>query len=144
MLVGADDNKVRYFAQLPSDDSTVLDEHNGRVQAVAFSSKPDFVFVTGAMDKIVKVWDVKTRKTVVNFDQSEGGITGLAFLPNGVQFVGSSLDGRLLWWGVNYDEKKQTYGGYIYRGVGTHNAGVYRLGIASNGQRHNPGRADRN
>src|SRR5205807_1491171 len=65
-------------------------------------------------------------------------------LPNGVQFVGSSLDGRLLWWGVNYDEKKQTYGGYIYRGVGAHNGGVYCLGISSNGQRLISGGADHN
>jgi len=46
------------------------------------------------MDRIVKVWDMKTVKTVINFDQSEAGITGLAFLNNGDQFVGSSLDGQ--------------------------------------------------
>lgn len=135
LLIGADDNKVRYVADTGGGNGTVLDSHNGRVQAVAFSPTPDSIFVTGAMDKIVKVWDLKSVKNVINFDQSEAGITGLAFLNNGVQFVGSSLDGRLYWWGVNYDQKKNTYNGYHFRTIGAHNGGVYTMSRSANGNR---------
>ena len=99
-----------------------------------FPPKPDYIFITGGLDRIVKVWDQKTTHTVVNFDQSEGGMTGLAFINEG-QFVGSSLDGKLYWWGVGYDQKKQTYNGYHFRTVGAHDGGVLSLAIPADGKR---------
>ncbi len=134
LLCGADDNKVRYFGSFPDANGTVLDEHNGRVQAVAFSPKADYIFITGGLDQIVKVWDMATMHTVVNFDQSEGGMTGLAFINEG-QFVGSSLDGKLYWWGIGYDTKKQTYSGYHFRTVGAHDGGVLSLNNSTDGRR---------
>lgn len=127
LLVGANDNRCRYFPDSNAKEGSLLDAHNGRVQAVAFSPKEDTIFITGAMDKIVKVWDLKSVHNVINFDQSEAGITGLAFLDNGTQFVGSSLDGRLYWWGVNYDQSKDAYNGYHFRTIGAHTGGVYCL-----------------
>jgi WD40 repeat protein len=127
LLVGANDNKARFYPSVGAGDGSLLDAHNGRVQAVAFSPHEGTVFVTGAMDRIVKVWDQQKVQNVINFDQSEGGITGLVFLSNGVQFVGSSTDGRLYWWGYNYDAKKQTYNGYHFRTVMAHPDGVYAL-----------------
>jgi WD40 repeat protein len=142
LLIGANDNKVRYVPDTGGKDSSLLDSHNGRVQAVAFSPKADSIFITGAMDKIVKVWDLKTVRNVINFDQSEAGITGLAFLSNGVQFVGSSLDGRLYWWGVNYDANKNTYNGYHFRTIGAHTGGVYALAASADEKRMVTGGAD--
>ena len=127
LLVGANDNKVRFIQDISAQSGKNLDSHNGRVQAVAFSPKNEFIFVSGAMDKIVKVWDFKKVRNVINFDQSEGGITGLVFLDNGDQFVGASLDGKLYWWGVGYDASKDSYGGYHFRTIGAHEGGVYCL-----------------
>ena len=134
LLCGADDNKVRYFSNLPTVVGATLDEHNGRVQAVAFSPKPDTFFITGGLDRIVKVWDQKTAHTVINFDQSEGGVTGLAFI-NENQFVGGSLDGKLYWWGVNYDARKQTYNGYPFRTLNAHDGGVLALNTSGDNSR---------
>lgn len=135
LLYGANDNRVLYYGQFPYRDRHLLDEHNGRVQAVAFSPKDDYIFVTGALDRIVKVWDMKTMHTVVNFDQSEGGVTGLAFLPNGDQFVGSCLDGKLRWWGVGYNKKQNAWGGYYFRVIDAHDGGVFALSESANQQR---------
>lgn len=135
LLVGGTDNKVHYYAHLPYRYGPTLDEHNGRVLACAFSSKPNYIFATGAMDKIVKVWDAKTHQTVINFDQAEGGITGLAFLPSGDQIVGSSLDGRLWWWQVNYDQRRKTYSGSAYRALGAHTGGVWAMSLSADGKR---------
>lgn len=134
LLLGANDNKACYCV-LTGSDRTVLDEHNGRVTAVAFSSKPDWVFATGGLDKIVKIWDEKTRKVVVNFDQAEAGITGLAFLPGGNQIIGSSLDGRLYWWQVYYSEKRKSYGGNRVRQQDAHEGGVNCLALSADGKR---------
>ncbi len=134
LLYGSDDNRACYLAALPTDKGTNLDEHNGRVQAVAFSPKNGYVFITGAADRIVKVWDEKSVHTIANFDQSEGAVTGLAFI-NDNQFVGSSLDGKLYWWGVYFDEKKKVYGGYHFRTTQAHDGGVFALGISENRNR---------
>ena len=127
LIAGANDNRVRFIPDVSAPTGPSLDSHNGRVQAVAFSPKNDYIFVSGAMDKIVKVWDVKKVRNVINFDQSEAGITGLVFLDNGDQFVGSSLDGKLYWWGVGYDGAKDSYNGYHFRTIGAHEGGVYCL-----------------
>jgi tricorn protease-like protein len=135
VLCASNDNTALYYPQWPSAGSKKLDEHNGRVTAVAFSPRTDFVFLTGGMDRIVKVWDPKTVKTVVNFDQSEGGICGLAFLPNGEQFVGGSLDGKLYWWGISVDKEKGSFSGYLYRVEMAHEGGVAALTRSGDGNR---------
>lgn len=142
MLVGSDDNKVHYYAHLPYAAGPTLDEHNGRVQACAFSPKSDTIFVSGAMDKVVKVWNCRNHETVINFDDSQGGITGLAFLPTGDRFVGASLDGRLLWWRIRFDPRKDRYGGRLYRAVMAHPGGIYAMGISADGSRLITGGAD--
>jgi len=133
--IGADDNKVCYFQDWAGGRTVELDEHNDRVDAVAFSPKPNTIFLTGAMDKVVKVWDQSSARTVMNFDQSPAGITGLAFLPSGEQFVGSALDGWLRWWSVSYNAKKHMWTGYLYRGFEAHNGAILALGISRNGAR---------
>ena len=143
LLIGSNDKKVRCFTSLVRDEGPILDAHNDRVQAVAFSPKSGFIFLSGGLDRIVKVWDQQKVINVINFDQSEGGITGLAFLSNGVQFVGSSLDGKLYWWGVNHDERKNAWSGYHYRTVMANPGGVYTLGRSANGQRLITGGADK-
>ncbi|HZT43932.1 MAG TPA: WD40 repeat domain-containing protein [Chthonomonadaceae bacterium] len=143
LLYGADDHKARFFPAIDATNGgTVLDEHNDRVQAVAFSPKEDFVFLTGGLDKIVKVWDMHTGHVVINFDQSEGGITGLAFLSNGVQFIGSSLDGKLYWWGIDYNTRKQAWNGYHFRTIDAHPDGVFALAGTPDGRRFVTGGAD--
>lgn len=141
LLLGANDNKA-CFNSLTSNDRTVLDEHNGRVTAVAFSQRTDWVFATGGLDKIVKIWDERTRKVVVNFDHAEAGITGLAFLPAGNQVVGSSLDGHIYWWQVYYSEKRKAYGGNRIRRQLAHEGGINSLAISTNGNRIITGGAD--
>ena len=143
LLIGSNDKKVRCFTSLTTDEGPILDAHNDRVQAVAFSPKSGFIFLTGGLDRIVKVWDQQKVVNVINFDQSEGGIIGLAFLNNGTQFAGASLDGRLYWWGVNHDDRKNAWSGYHYRTVMANPGGVYALGRSQNGQRIITGGADK-
>ena len=135
LLIGANDNRGRYLPDMHIGTGPVLEEHNGQVTAAAFSSKPDFVYATGGMDKIVKIWDRKSSHTVVNFDQAQAGITGLVFLPGGDQLVGSSLDGNLYWWQVSYDAAKHEYSGSAIRNAAAHAGGVLALEISANGQR---------
>lgn len=135
LLIGAQDRKACYFYNLPKESGYQMDDHNGRVQAVAFSPKESYLYLTAGMDRMVKVWETKYRRPVVSFDQSEGGITGLAFLSSGNQFVGSSLDGKLYWWQVDYNERRASYRGRHYRTVGGHDGGIYALAISGDRKR---------
>jgi WD40 repeat protein len=143
MLTASFDSKARFF---PWDayqyGEKKLEEHNGRVTAVAFSNKPKYIFATGALDKMVKIWDFKTAHVVVNFDQATAGITGLAFLSNGDQLVGSSLDGNLYWWAVGYDDHKKVYSGYNFRAIKAHEDGVTAFSASANKQRMVTGGTD--
>ena len=134
LLACANDNKVSLFDNLPANSAAVLDEHNGRVLAAAFSPRDGYIYITGGMDKLVKVWNAKTQKTIVNFDQSEAGVTGLGFINND-QFVGASLDGKIRWWGVSYDAKKDAYNGYHFRTQDANKGGVNALAVSADGKR---------
>jgi WD40 repeat protein len=105
------------------------------VLSAAFSTRENFVFLTGGADRIVKVWDMKTQTPVVSFDQSEGPVVGLCALPGGNQFAGASQDGRILFWQVYYNEKRMQWGGSLTRQVRAHEYGVWNLSISKNGQR---------
>ncbi len=132
MLTAAFDSKARYYAvAFYPYTPQKLEEHNGRVTAVGFSSKPKYIYLTGAMDKMVKIWDYKTNKVVVNFDQATAPITGAAFLSNGEQIVASSMDGNLYWWGVAYNERRRFYSGYGIRAIKVHEDGVTAFGTSS-------------
>lgn len=141
-LLGSNDSRAHFYPQANVGAGPILDEHNGRVLAVAISPKEKYIFITGAMDKVVKVWEETKPQVVVNFDQATAGITGLAFLPNGDQFVGSSMDGNLYWWGVSYDAKKRVFSGYHFRTVGAHTDGVLCLSMSAGGQRFITGGMD--
>jgi len=132
MLTASLDSKARFYANtFYRYGEQKLEEHNGRVTSVAFSPKPNYIYITGAMDKMVKVWDFKTGKVVVNFDQATAGITGLGFLANGDQFVGASMDGNLYWWGVGYNQRKKIYSGYPIRTIRAHEDGVTAFSISA-------------
>jgi WD40 repeat protein len=143
MLTASFDSKARFYRNaLYPYGQQLLEEHNGRVTCVAFSPKRHTIFVTGAMDKMVKVWDFETTKVVVNFDQATAGITGLGFLRNGDQFVGASLDGNLYWWAVNYNERKKIYSGNPFRTVKAHEGGVTAFSTSANQERMATGGMD--
>ncbi len=144
MLTASFDSKARFYRNAYyAFGNQPLEEHNGRVTSVAFSPKPNTIFITGAMDKMVKVWEFESVKVVVNFDQATAGITGLEFLNNGDQFVGSSMDGNLYWWGVGYNERKKIYSGYSFRKIKAHEDGVTAFSISSNRQRIATGGMDK-
>jgi WD40 repeat protein len=127
LLVGAADNKARWYTEMPSTLGYQFDEHNGRVTACAFSPRSDFIFATGGMDKIIKIWDVRTHSNVANLDQSTAGISGLRFLTNGSDLVGASLDGRLRWFRVDFSKRSQSFSAYAYREILVDESGITAL-----------------
>jgi WD40 repeat protein len=124
LLVGAADNKAHWYTEMPSTLGYQFDEHNGRVTACAFSPKSDSIFATGGMDKVIKIWDVRTHSNVANLDPCTAGVSGLRFLANGTDLVAASLDGRLRWFRVHYNSRSRSYGVDFYNQLLVDESGI--------------------
>ena len=152
VLSAGNDEKVRLTDLGSGKPLGVLSDHVGRCLAVAVPTKTSDadggeIFVTGAADNTVKVWDAKTRRVVVNFDQCASPVWSLAFLPRAGQFVAAAADGKLRWFGVRADpDGKAGDGqreGYLSRTIDAHPGGVYAVAVAPDGKRLVSGGADK-
>ena len=73
---------------------------SGSVNSVAFSVKGDS-FVTGGEDKIVRFWEIATRKLHFEFQSSHiDGITSVAFSLDGTTLATASRDSSICLWEV--------------------------------------------
>lgn len=152
LLSASNDEKVRVTDIGTGASVGVLAEHVGRCLAVAAptqTSETDGgeIFVTGGTDNAVKVWDAKTRRVVVNFDQCASPVWSLAFLPRPGQFVAGAEDGRVRVFGVRADpdgrrgDGQRT--GYLARTLQGHDGPVYAVAASADGKWIVSGAADR-
>ncbi|MFO0547874.1 MAG: WD40 repeat domain-containing protein [Polyangiaceae bacterium] len=73
----------------------VLEKHRNQIDAIAFSCDGALV-VTGAADKLVKIWSVATGKELHALDGHTGFVEAIVCLPDGTCVSASSH--QLLWW----------------------------------------------
>jgi len=71
-----------------------------QVFAVAISSDGHLV-LSGGNDRMIRLWNIPGKKPERAFAGHTGEVTGLAFAPNGQQFVSASLDQTVRLWKVN-------------------------------------------
>lgn len=72
---------------------------SGEVSAVAFS--PDGSrMISGAADKIIRLWDVQSGREVRRFEGHTGSVKGLAFSPDGKRILSGSNDKTVRLWDV--------------------------------------------
>jgi WD40 repeat protein len=153
LLSAANDEKVRISDPTTGQTVGVLGEHVGRCLSVALpapASEADGsdIFVTGGADNVVKVWDAKSRRVVVNFDQCQGPVWSIAPLPRASgRFVVACADGRLRIFGVRADSDGKTgegaRTGFLARNVAAHEGGVYAVAASPDGKWIASGGADK-
>jgi WD40 repeat protein len=153
LLAAADDEKVSVTDVGTGKAVGTLAEHVGRCLSVAVPTKISdaaggAIFATGGADKMVKIWDAKARRVVVNFDQAQCPVWCLAPLTaRPGAFVGGGDDGKLRWFTVR-TVGKGTDGiaersGSVERTIEAHDGPVYSVAPAPNDRFFVSGGADR-
>lgn len=152
LLSAASDEKVRITDMASGASLGVLREHVGRCLSVAVPIKTSEenggeIFATGGGDNAVKIWDARTRRVVVNFDQSQGPVWCLAPTVRAGDFLAGSADGKVRLLGVRADrDGKRGDGqrtGFVARTVDAHAGAVYSVAAAPDDKRFVSGGADK-
>jgi len=67
------------------------------------------VFVTGGIDQIARVWDIRTKKYTQQFSGHQGDINSVAFFPNGRSFATGSEDKTCKLYDIRADRELMSY-----------------------------------
>jgi WD40 repeat protein len=155
LLSAADDERIAVTDVTTGQELGKLSEHIGRCLAVAVPKETTpadggEIFATGGADNMVKVWDAKARRVVVNFDQCQSTVWCLAAMPRGGTFIAGSGDGKIRTFRVRMDGNKGGVAEGIPARTGTlarqtdgHEGGVYALAVSPDGRYMISGGADK-
>jgi WD40 repeat protein len=116
LLAAADDNgKVLLIKCFKQDDGkTCLEYHDTlladktRSWAVKFSPR-DKILATGGSDKIIKLWDVETRKQIDILKGHDDSIRAITYSSDGIILASASADSSVLLWSLKGLEDQKDY-----------------------------------
>lgn len=96
--IGADKSWALYDIGAAECLSVVKDEDGGAGGFTCGSFHPDgLILATGCGDSVVKVWDVKSQKSVAKVEGHAAAVSGLSFSENGYYLATCAADGVKLW-----------------------------------------------
>lgn len=96
--IGADKSWALYDIGAAECLSVVKDEDGGAGGFTCGSFHPDgLILATGCGDSVVKVWDVKSQKSVAKVEGHAAAVNGLSFSENGYYLATCAADGVKLW-----------------------------------------------
>eukprot|EP01125_Pyxidicula_operculata_P005391 TRINITY_DN1922_c0_g1_i1.p1 TRINITY_DN1922_c0_g1~~TRINITY_DN1922_c0_g1_i1.p1 ORF type:complete len:535 (-),score=94.98 TRINITY_DN1922_c0_g1_i1:31-1635(-) len=85
---------------VPKSSRKYIQAHQGEAQCVAFSNTGS-MFVTGGIDKVVKIWDTSHTSVQMNLSGPEKAVTCVAFSPNDELVLAASNDKAARIWTKN-------------------------------------------
>jgi tetratricopeptide (TPR) repeat protein len=113
----------------------LLEGHTEPVRAVVFTQDGRRLLSAGE-DKAIRLWDIKTAKTVVRYPGHTGGVNALAIAPNGERFLSGSQDHTLRLWDIDSGQEIRRFGASRFFGGGNaHGDAVVSIAYAPDGLR---------
>lgn len=90
------DRSIRlYFADSGEEMQRMQDEF--LCTSIAFSPKGD-ILASGSVERVVKLWDIRTGECLATLEGHEYPVLSLAFSPDGTELVSGSGDTTLMTW----------------------------------------------
>ena len=83
--------------------------HNGDVAALSLKSQDNNVFVTGSVDRTIRLWDLRQDTCQQVFWGHEADVNSVNFHPNGFNFVTCSEDKTSRLWDIRSDQEVNQY-----------------------------------
>ncbi|MHA1772107.1 MAG: WD40 repeat domain-containing protein [Candidatus Thorarchaeota archaeon] len=93
------DRSIRFF-DVENGDEVQKIQDDFLCTSIAFSPRGDIV-VTGGVDRLIKIWDIKTGERLATLEGHSYPILSLSFSPDGDKFVSGSGDTTLMVWDVD-------------------------------------------
>ena len=102
---------------LQTTPAQVIFEHGDGVLSVAFSPVDDTLLSSGSSDGTVKLWNVVTQTDVATLEGHVGGVTSVAFSPDGTILAAGASDGIVKLWNVVTQTNVATLEGHAVGGT---------------------------
>eukprot|EP01095_Lingulamoeba_sp_RSL-Kostka_P003266 TRINITY_DN1425_c0_g1_i1.p1 TRINITY_DN1425_c0_g1~~TRINITY_DN1425_c0_g1_i1.p1 ORF type:complete len:369 (+),score=97.90 TRINITY_DN1425_c0_g1_i1:191-1297(+) len=94
VLVTASDDCTAKLWDLNSKNPTATFDHPYPVTSVTFDDNTEKV-ITGSVDNIIRVWDMKTNKILYTMEDCEDVVTSLSVSPDGSFLLSNSMDNNV-------------------------------------------------
>ncbi len=99
IAVGMQDKSIRLYDATNFEEIQKLQD-NFLSTALAFSPRGDTV-ASGGVDRVVKIWDIRTGEVLTTLEGHTYPILGLSFSPDGSRLLSASGDTTLIVWDLN-------------------------------------------
>ena len=86
-----------------------LDGHNGDIAALSLKPADNQVFLTGSVDRTIRLWDLRTDKCQQTFWGHTADVNSVSFHPSGQNFVTCSEDKTSRLWDLRSDQEIVIY-----------------------------------
>jgi WD40 repeat protein len=129
-LAGGADRKVELWSIATGEKVSALETDTWwpkrGVDTVAFSRDGRLAASGGRLHRIIVLWDMTARKQMFFLEGHDGGVTSVAFSPDGRYLLSGSLDGTLKFWETETGKEMLT--------IPAHTFPVRSVAISPNGR----------
>ncbi len=123
---GSDDDRIGVWS-MSDGFIKFLSGHNGDVVSVAFSPTAASRLLSGSADDTIRLWDVLNNNVTPRiFTQHNDDVNGVAFFPDGREFISVSSDTSMIVWNIET--------GTVTNSFNDHDASVLSIAVSTDGR----------
>ena len=96
-----------------STQKIVMSLNHPKVVVCCCFSPDSLYVVSGCQDQVCRVWDLRTSKEILNFNEHRGIVMAISFSPNGNFIASAGSDRKVCLWTLQSPRAKLTFVGHV-------------------------------